>query len=447
MAIKPVVDFTDEAGLVDVTFKVEEGAPVRIGDIRIEGNRLTQDKVLRRELRFFPEEPVNTKLIDRARRRLEGTGLYKPGSVQITTIPTKTPEVVDVLVRVEEADTTNLILGAGISSNSGIVGNISLVQRNFDLTDWPKSPQDFWKGEAFRGAGQLLQIVLEPGTELQRYRVDFRDPHLGDTDYSFSTSLFYFDRGRDSYDERRIGGAIGFGRELSENLQAFLNLRLENINISNIDLDVPRDVLDVKGSSNLTSVEVGLVRDTTDSLLFPSEGYRASGSLEQAGALGGNYTFTRAVLDGRKYWTVTRDVLDRRSVLSVHGRVGGIFGDAPIFERFFAGGQGSLRGFEYRGIGPYKRGTNVGGDFLALASAEYQFPIFEKTLSGVFFLDTGTVERNISMSAWRASAGVGVRFTVPFFGPVPFALDFGFPISKGKDDETELFSFSIGTSF
>jgi outer membrane protein assembly complex protein YaeT len=447
MAIKPVVDFTDEAGLVDVTFKVEEGAPVRIGDIRIEGNRLTQDKVLRRELRFFPEEPVNTKLLDRARRRLEGTGLYKPGSVQITTIPTRTPEVVDVLVRVEEAETTNLILGAGVSSNSGIVGNISLVQRNFDLTDWPKSPQDFWKGEAFRGAGQLLQIVLEPGTELQRYRVDFRDPHLGDTDYSFSTSLFYFDRGRDSYDERRIGGNIGFGKELSENLQAFLNLRLENINISNIDLDVPKDVLDVKGSSNLTSVEVGLVRDTTDSLLFPSEGYRASGSLEQAGALGGNYTFTRAVLDGRKYWTVTRDVLDRRSVLSVHGRVGGIFGDAPIFERFFAGGQGSLRGFEYRGIGPYKRGTNVGGDFLALASAEYQFPIFEKTLSGVFFLDTGTVEKTISLSTWRASAGVGVRFTVPFFGPVPFALDFGFPISKGKDDETELFSFSIGTSF
>jgi outer membrane protein assembly factor BamA len=98
-------------------------------------------------------------------------------------------------------------------------------------------------------------------------------------------------------------------------------------------------------------------------------------------------------------------------------------------------------------VGPHENDTSIGGDFTALASAEYQFPIFEKTLSGVLFLDTGTVEKSISFGSWRASVGVGVRFTVPFFGPVPFALDFGFPISKKGDDETEIFSFSIGTSF
>ncbi|MCX5673457.1 MAG: outer membrane protein assembly factor BamA [Planctomycetota bacterium] len=446
-SVQPKVDFTDQPATVDVTMKIDEGSVVRVGEIRIEGNRLTQDKVIRRELRFFPEEAVNTKLVEKARRRLEGTGLYKPGSVQITTLPTAAPEVVDVLVRVEESETANLILGAGVSSNSGVVGNISLVQRNFDLTDWPKSQQEFWRGESFRGAGQLAQIVLEPGTELQRYRVDFREPHIGGTDYSFSTSAFLFDRGRDSYDERRIGLNLGFGKEIREDLQAFLNLRLENINISSLDADAPKDVKDVKGSSGLTSVEIGLVKDTTDSLLFPSEGYRASGSIEQAGALGGSYTFTKVILDGRRYWTVTRDVLDRRSVLALRGRVGNIFGDAPIFERFFAGGQGSIRGFRYQGVGPYENDTNIGGDFTALASAEYQFPIFEKTLSGVLFLDTGTVEQNIGFGSWRASVGFGVRFTVPFFGPVPFALDFGFPISKKGDDETEIFSFSIGTSF
>ncbi|MBM4017095.1 MAG: outer membrane protein assembly factor BamA [Planctomycetes bacterium] len=446
-AVRPAVDFTDETALVDVTIRVDEGAPVKIGEIRVEGNRLTQDKVVRRELRFFPEEPVNTKLIEKARRRLEGTGLYKPGSVQITTIPTASAEVVDVLVRVEETETANLILGAGISSNSGLLGNISLVQRNFDLADWPKSPGDFWRGEAFRGAGQLFQIVLEPGTQLQRYRIDFREPHIGGSEYSLSTSLFLFERNRDSYDERRVGLNFGFGRELKEDLQAFLNFRLEGIDIGSIDADAPRDVRKVKGSSGLTSVELGLVKDTTDSLLFPSEGYRASASVEQAGALGGSYTFTKVVADGRRYWTVTRDVLDRRSVLALHGRVGHIFGDAPIFERFFAGGQGSIRGFEYRGVGPRKNDTAVGGDFIALASAEYQFPIFEKTLSGVLFLDTGTVERNLSIGTWRASVGFGVRFTVPFFGPVPFALDFGFPIAKDGDDETEIFAFSIGTAF
>jgi outer membrane protein insertion porin family len=443
----PETQFTNERGMVDVVVKVDEGSAVRIGEIRVEGNRLTEDKVVRRDLGVFPEEPVNTKLVDKARRRLEGTGLFRPGSVQITTIPTKDPDVADLLVRVEEAETTNLILGAGISSNSGVVGNLSFVQRNFDLTAWPKSAQDFWRGEAFRGAGQLFQIVLEPGTQLQRYRVDFQDPHVADSDYSLSTSLFYFTRNRNTYDEKRVGGNVGVGKDLGHNLQAFVNLRLEAININHIDADAPQDVFDVKGSSLLTSVEVGLVKDTTDSLLFPTEGYRLSASVEQAGALGGSYAFTKITLDGRRYWTITRDVLDRRSVLALHGRIGDILGDAPIFERFYAGGQGSLRGFRYRGVGPRSGDTELGGNFLALASAEYSFPIFEKSLTGVFFVDSGTVEKQISLSTWRIAAGFGIRFTVPFFGPIPFALDFGFPLVKGVGDRTEVFSFSIGTSF
>ena len=447
VSVRPVLNFTETPGQVDVSFKVEEGRPMRVGEIRIEGNRLTQDKVIRRELRFYPEEAVNTKLVDRAKRRLEGLGIFRPGSVEITAIPTAQPDVEDVLVRVEETETGSLVFGAGISSNSGLLGNISFVQRNFDLSDVPKSPQEFWRGESFRGAGQTFQIVLEPGTELQRYRIDFADPHLADTDFSFSSSLFFFDRDRDTYDERRVGLNLGFGKEVAEDLRAYLNLRLENINIRNIDAGAPQDVFDVEGSSNLTSIEVGIVKDTTDSLLFPTEGYRWSGSVEQAGALGGSYTFTKCIVDGRRYWTITRDVLDRRSVFSVHGRAGFIGGDAPIFERFFAGGQGSIRGFEFRGVGPREGDTALGGDFLALASAEYAFPIFDKNLTGVFFLDTGTVEKDISISTWRASVGFGVRFTVPIFGPVPFALDFGFPISKNEDDQTEIFSFSVGTTF
>ncbi len=445
--VRPVIDFAEEPGVVDLTFRVDEGEPARIGRIRIVGNTFTQDKVIRRDLRFFPDEPVNTKLIEKARKRLSGSGLFEPDSVLISVAATDEPGVRDIVVRVEESQTSTLILGAGVNSNSGVVGNVSFVQRNFDLTGWPDSSEEFWSGEAFRGGGQLFQIVLEPGTELQRYRVDFREPHLMDSDISLSTSGFFFSRQRRDYDEERLGGSLGFGKELREDLTAYITFRLEAIDITDVDPGVPQDLLDVEGSSELTSVQVGLVKDTTDSVFFPTEGYRLNGSVEQAGALGGSYTFTRSILDARRYWTVTEDILGRKSVLAVRGRVGFIGGDAPIFERFYAGGHGSLRGFDFRGVGPWERNTPIGGDFLALAGAEYSFPIIEKNLSGVLFIDTGTVEEDISVSTWRVSVGTGLRFTVPFFGPVPFAFDFGFPVVKEDDDDEEVFSFSIGTTF
>jgi len=445
--VQPVTDFGEQPGIVDVTMRVEEGKAVRIGQIRIEGNQITKDRVVRRDLKVYPGEPVNTVQIEKARRRLDGLGIFKPGSVQVTTVATADPTVRDVVVRVAETETANLILGAGISSNSGVIGNLSFVQRNFDLTGWPRSADELARGEAFRGGGQLFQIVLEPGTELQRYRIDFREPSLFDTGVSLSTSGFYFDRERDHYDERRIGGSLGFGKEIREDLHAFINFRYENIGIRNLDTLIPQDLRDVAGTSALTSIEVGLIKDTTDSYFFPTEGYRVRGSVEQAGAMGGDYTFTKFQIDARKYWTVTRDVLDRRSVLSLKGQVGYIASDAPIFERFYVGGIGSIRGFEYRGVGPREFDTPLGGDFLALASAEYSFPIVEKTLTGVLFIDTGTVSRQVSLSTWRVSVGAGIRFTVPLLGPVPFAFDFGFPLLKDDEDETEVFSFSIGTTF
>jgi outer membrane protein insertion porin family len=445
--VEPIIDFTGEPGEVDVTLKVTEGRRVTIGEIRIEGNTRTKTSVVLRELGFYPEEPVNTKLIERAKRKLEGTGLFRPDSIEVVTLPSSDPDVVNMLVRVEETENINLILGAGISSDQGVIGNISLSHRNFDLTAFPKSADEFWRGESFRGAGQTLQLVLEPGTETQRYRIDFRDPHVADSPYSLATSLFYYSRKWETYDETRGGLNAGVGKELWPNTEGFVNLRLESIDITSISADAPTDVKKVAGSSMFSSIEVGLARDTTDSLLFPSEGYRLMGSIEQAGVLGGSYSFTKVTFDGRRYWTVTRDVLDRRSVLAVHGRVSQILGDAPIFERLYAGGQGSIRGFRYRGAGPHEGNTPIGGKFLVLASAEYSFPIYEKTLNGVVFIDTGTVERTISASTWRASVGFGVRFTVPFFGPVPFSLDFGIPIMKAKGDETEIISFSIGASF
>src|SRR5207253_3237838 len=121
----------------------------------------------------------------------------------------------------------------------------------------------------------------------------------------------------------------------------------------------------------------------------PSSGSRFALSWEQYGALGGDYTFPKVVADYAKFFTVHSDTMDRKHIIALGGTVGDIFGDSPVFERFYGGGIGSIRGFAFRGVTPRKRVYKfsrtsliggeteaVGGDFELLANAEYSFPIF-----------------------------------------------------------------------
>ena len=122
-----------------------------------------------------------------------------------------------------------------------------------------------------------------------------------------------------------------------------------------------------------------------------------------------------------------------------------IVGDAPVFERFYAGGIGSMRGFAYRGIGERAglADNNIGGDYLLLGGAEYSYPIYGENLRGHVFLDTGTAGAGM----YRAAVGTGVRFTLNIFGPIPLELNLAMPIAKGDGDDEQIFSFSIGSLF
>ena len=121
---------------------------------------------------------------------------------------------------------------------------------------------------------------------------------------------------------------------------------------------------------------------------------------------------------------------------------------APFYERFYGGGLGSLRGFAYRGISPRAGpfADVVGGDFSVSGGLELGFPLAEDFLRGVVFLDAGDVESRAHFGTIRSSAGVGVRLSLPFLGQVPFALDFGVPITQSRQDNTQVLSFSFGLS-
>jgi outer membrane protein insertion porin family len=170
---------------------------------------------------------------------------------------------------------------------------------------------------------------------------------------------------------------------------------------------------------------------------------------EQAGLLGGDHIFGKATVSYAWHKTLYTDVEDRKSVLTLRARGGAIIGDAPVFERFYAGGIGSLRGFEFRGVSPRDglKDYRVGGNYMLLAGAEYSFPLYADVIRGVFFTDQGTVEEDFEITGWRASMGFGIRMQVDFFGPVPLEFDFAVPVLSESDDDEQVFSFFIGTVF
>ena len=149
----------------------------------------------------------------------------------------------------------------------------------------------------------------------------------------------------------------------------------------------------------------------------------------------GDFTFPLFNVEANKYFTVyQRPDGSGRHVLALRSQVGFAGADTPVFDRFFAGGFRSIRGFQFRGVGPQVNGFKVGGDFLFLNSVEYQVPILANDqLYVVGFVDSGTVESNVEINNYRVSAGVGLRIVVPMMGPVPIALDFGFPIVKAAE--------------
>ncbi len=438
--------------LVDLVVRINQGLPSVVGKVSITGNELTRQKVVLRELRGMdPGRNFDATGVDRTRRLLTDGRLFSEGTVTILGEPRDGSR--DVLIDVTEATTGSVSFGAGLSSDAGLLGAIDLNQRNFDITDVPQTPKELLTGRAFRGAGQSFALSLQPGSEVSRYSVSFREPHLMESDYSFGTSLFLYNRQYNAYDEERLGTSFSFGRSFGDVWSASTSLRTANVDITDIEEDAPVDVYAVEGKSNVTAVGFGFVRNTTDSRLFPTRGNQWQFNVERVGLIGGDYDFSRISSEFKQFWTVDEDFFGRRTVLS--WRIGASWipedDEAPFFERLYLGGHNTFRGFEFRGVG--QRGIRsdngqygddaVGDEWLLTTGLEYNYPIYSEVLRGVFFTDMGTLTDEPSVDDWRVSVGTGLRIKVPFFGSAPFALDVAAPIMKEDGDQTQIVSFSL----
>lgn len=441
----------DMPGVVQVNYEVDERPPARVGQIFIVGNERTRQNVIMRQLPLYPGQLLTYPDLRMAERNLQRLNIFETsqdGNVKPTVevIDKDGPNPYkDILVTVQEANTGSLVFGVGVNSNSGLTGSIVLNERNFDILRPPTSFDDLLSGDAWRGGGQEFRMEAVPGTQLQRYTISWREPYLFETPVSLGTNGYYYTRIYNEYDEQRTGGRVILGRRITPQWTLSGAVRVEDVQVDGVVPFAPPEISDFVGSNFLTGGRLSATFDTRDSYLRPTSGSVIDFGFEECT---GTYTFPVATAEYNQYFTLwQRADGSGRHVLAFHSQVGWAGDNTPVFERFYAGGLRSIRGFQFRGVGPDINGFKVGGDFLMLNSLEYQLPVLANDqFFMVGFVDSGTVEQTVEIKDYRVAAGFGFRFVVPMLGPVPIALDFGFPIVKGPHDITQVFSFSMGFS-
>ena len=456
--IKPVVTLPAlDKYIVDIDYKIIEGRKTYIRKIDIKGNVLTRDDVIRRDMMQNPAEQFNLGKVEASQQRLRRLQYFE--TIKMDLNDTEDPAWKDLLISVEEGRTGNLRFAAGITSDLGAVGEVSLSKRNFDISKWPRSFSEFFSGESFTGAGQNLDIYLQIGEQLVRFKISFVEPYIFGYDYFLGVDIYRTLRTRESWDEGRIGAQLSLGKRLGRDTIIKLVYRLEQVEIDDLEDDAPLDVFAVEGNSVLSTLMLDFTIDTRDDFILATRGYIVGLSYEISGTfLGSDYDFSKVNLRLATFHTLYTNESGYKHVLSLGTRVGiaeAHSGDVPIFERFFAGGASSLRGFEFRTVGPRETAPGraddpIGGNFMVLGTVEYSFPIYKDVLRMVVFTDIGSITPSVSskiFSTMRIAVGVGFRIKVPLLGPRPFAFDFGFPIRKEDNDDVQVFSFSFGKPF
>ncbi len=442
---------------VNITYKVTEGSRFRVGRVNIAGNTKTKDKVIRREIPLKPGDQFNSVELETTKTRLENLQYFS--EVQTNGSPGGAGYR-DVNVLVEEKATGSVGVGAGFSSIDSVVGFLTLEQTNFDLFN----P---WN---FTGGGQRFSMNLRAGSERSDFSVSLVEPWFMDQQLALGGELFYKQSSyfSDYYDQTNVGGAISLRKPLGPKSSIKGEYKLELVNIdsevNNNSYFTPAGFPD-GDNSELSQDKIGgdflrsalgfnYIYDSRDSVIQARGGHKVDLGMNVAGLGGDVETFTISA-QGSQYWNLKWD-----TILSVNGEIAAVdsFGDeVPIFERMFLGGGRTLRGFEFRNVGPRDLGYTdsvYGGNSLAYATVEYSVPIIE-SVRAVVFSDSGFVNQDswdFNPSDLYSDVGIGIRLKLPI-SPLPLALDYAIPVqtpSGATGDEADTggqFNFSLSSQF
>lgn len=435
--VRPRVNRDRDARTLDVTYEISEGPRVFVERINISGNVRTLDEVIRREFTIAEGDAFNTAKLRATRQRLNNLGFFS--RVDVTNDPGDAPDRTVINVAVEEQSTGELSIGAGISSTSGPLGDLSVRERNL------------------LGRGQDLRLGLSIGAEQQRVDLSFTEPYFLGRNLATGADIFYRTTDltdQSSFEEDEQGFALRTGYQIDPRLRHTVRYSLVKQSIDDVQITASPVVIAQAGSHVTSSISNEFFFDRLNRRFNPTEGYFASLNAEVAGFGGSQRFLSSQVATG-----IYQPLFDSSVVASLTGEAGNIFtfdGDSVrLTDRFYLGG-GALRGFDTAGVGPrdLSTGDAIGGHQFYSGTAEVTFPLGlpeEFDIKASVFSDFGSswgiddpFPNLVDDASLRASLGVGFGWVSPFG---PLRVDFASAVLKESYDRTKTFSFNFGTRF
>ena len=442
--VEPMSVFNPISERVDLSFTISENEVAYIEDIEIRGNIKTKDKVIRREIRAYPGDKFDGKKVRRSKERLDNLGFFE--ELRFGTEPGSASDKVDLIVDVKEAKTGYFSFGGGYSSIDQFVGFVELRQRNFDYRNW----------STFTGAGQDLTLQLSMGSVSDKYQLSFTNPWIFDKPVYFGFDGYKKGHQQDddvgyAYEEDVRGGAMRLGREFNERWNGDLAYSFERVKITDIVSDATQELKDEAGITDLSSGQAQLGFDSRDNVFSPSKGIYSISTLSLfGGPFGGDRDFVKYLGRVNFYFpSFNKSVIELRLRAGISDPFSSTE-KVPIYERFFAGGSSSVRGYRERKIGPIDDVTEdpIGGEALFVGNIEYTYPLVDFLKVATFF-DSGSVwkeKKDFLSGNLKSSVGLGLRVKTPI-GPV--SVDYGWPLDlePGEEKKKGRFHFSISRGF
>ena len=455
----------------EMIIRLRQGYKSYVGNVNIRGNEATRDEVIRRYIDLYPGDVYDRNRKNQSDNRLRRTQWFEqaaPGQgVTSRTIPRVVVtedgiiEYTDIDYDVIEGRTNRFNFAAGFNSSTGFTASVDLTLLNFDvssLVSWIWGEPNF----SFTGAGQSLTFTAQPPLDRQQvYRISFDEPWLFGYPLSGGVSAEYSSLDRGDYTRTRTGIDPYVGWRVLPDVIWRFGYSYEIINIGDVASNAPQVIKDDRGSETLSTLWTEISWRTTDNPQFPTTGWDLTYRYSYTGGLllGGTLDYWSMRASGNLYLPIADVDSIRTLVLAFNASAywQDVHSDTeriPFGQRFLLGGnsisgRGTLRGFEFAGVGPSRNNIAIGGNFMVTGFAELRLPIFPGNLWLVAFVDAGELSPTLNTfdpEGWTVSGGFGLRLLLPIL-PVPFALDFGFPIINQPGNREEVISINLGFGF